>query len=179
VKHGIACARGWSFFDNPALHYGICLPPGWGFTELDSTAPLERIRSRTLANLRVFSPDAFPWHPGDRPIDAIVARGIQEIELDLLEPGAAASTECEPSTPLAVAARTFLTCEQTYDALGIPAVVGVARAIKVVVPLVRAADLAAGRIESARLLVVARHATGSSDGEVDALWRIVRSIRPW
>src|SRR5437660_6138397 len=29
VPAGVMCPPDWSYFDNPVLHYGICVPPGW------------------------------------------------------------------------------------------------------------------------------------------------------
>lgn len=177
--HGIACPGAWSYFDNPALHYGMCLPPGWGISDLESPDPLTTVPAGRLASLHVLSPEAFPWRPGDLSFDAIVARDAFALELSILEPDARASTECEPSTAAIVASRTYLWCEQSYDAFGLPAGAGAVRALKVVVPLVRAAAVGGLRVLDARLLVIARFPATKAREEVDTLWRVVRSIRPW
>src|SRR5205823_7304071 len=45
---GLACPSGWSYFDNPVMHYGLCIPPGWGFTDFRQTAPLDQIPAPQL-----------------------------------------------------------------------------------------------------------------------------------
>jgi len=75
-----------------------------------------------------------------------------------------------------VAGVTFLTCEQAYDDLGLPAATGLLRATKIAVPLLQP-PLGAPELAGARLLVIARTTPTTPLKEVDALWRLVDSIR--
>ena len=165
------CLDGWSYFDNPVMHYGLCTPPGWGFSAFSGIAPLNRIPGAQLDNLHLLG-NAFPWHPGTMPFDA-VRSGAFDVELDLLPAGATASGECEPANKLLVGLVTFLSCEQLYDDAGMPALTGTLRAIKVIVPL-RSEPVDGGA--GARLLVIARTRTAASPLEVTTLWQIIRSI---
>lgn len=171
------CPNGWSRFDNPALHYRICLPEGWGFTDFSRPEPLTEIPSRMLENLHVLSPEGFPWRPGDAPFEVIERGSVVNIELNLLEPDVASVIECEPAAPVAVAKATFLTCEQAYDELGLPAEVGRVRALKVIAPLQRTPLRLHPLFDptGARLQVIVRSAL-STGKEANLAWRIVQSI---
>lgn len=180
IPAGASCPAGWSWFENPSMHYGLCVPPGWGFTDFSAPDPLEQIPSVQLEGLHLVSASAFPWRPGARPFDAIRNRGIVDVELMLLEPGMAARGECEPAAPRPVADLTFLTCEQRYDALGLPAPTGTLRATKIAVPLTTTPAQSPGGpdLTGARLLVIARTSPVTPLGEVRTLWQLVDSIRP-
>jgi hypothetical protein len=178
---GVSCAEDGTWFDNPVMHYGLCVPQGWGFTDLSSPQPLARIPSVMLTNLHLVNDAAFPWTPGTLPFDAVRARGVLDVELNLLEPGAEASTECEPSARRTVASLRVLTCTQHYDIFGSPAATGSLRADKVNVGLRSTPiDLVGGpSLEGAALQIVLRAAVLATPEEVDTLWQIVGSIRPY
>jgi hypothetical protein len=173
----VTCPVGWSYFDNPVMHYGICVPPGWGFSDFRSATALDRIPVVELENLHMLG-NAFPWRPGLLPFDAIRA-GAFDIELDVLPASARSSTECEPAMREIVGLLTFLTCQQQYDDAGLPSPSGALRALKVVVPLRTPPTDALGELAGARLLVIARSSATASVKEVTTLWQIVRSIRPY
>jgi len=176
---GVTCPRGWSWFDNPVMHVGLCVPAGWGFTDFTSATPMTQIPSEQLTGLHLVSTRAFPWMPGDMPFDVIATRGIVDVEMMLLEPGIVATSECEPAAPRLVSGTTFLVCDQAYDALGLPALTGDVRAIKIAVPLLSTPDTAypSADLLGARLLIIARLSPTTSLKEVDSLWKLVDSIR--
>jgi hypothetical protein len=177
IPAGVTCPTGWSYFDNPVMHYGICVPPGWGFSDFSSATALDRVPAVELENLHILG-NAFPWRPGVLPFDAIEA-GAFDVELDVLPASARSSTECEPATRQIVALLTFLTCEQQYDDTGLPSASGVLRALKVIVPLRTTPADGSGEPAGARLLVIARSSVTASVKEVTTLWQIVRSIQPY
>lgn len=177
IPAGVTCPADWSYFDNPVMHYGICTPPGWGFSDFRSIGALERVPAVELENLHLLG-NAFPWRPGVMPFDAIKA-GALDVELDVLPASARSSTECEPSTRQIVGLLTFLTCEQRYDDAGLPSLSGVLRALKVIVPLRTQPADGSGELAGARLLVIARSSAIASVKEVTTLWQIVRSIHPY
>lgn len=164
VSAGVSCPDGWRGFSNPVARYALCYPSGWGFTDFTTFGPLPSLLTRSLRNLHLVDASAFPWVAGTRSFDAI-ASGMIDVELSVLRPGVTIEGECAPSI-----ASTLdipgLFCEQSYDALGLPAETGPVRALKFEVPL--AAD-------GARLLVVVR--TASDEEEVNLAWQLVRSIR--
>jgi len=170
---GVTCPMSWSYFDNPVMHYGLCIPRGWGFSDFRGPDPLGRIPNIQLENLHLLG-NAFPWRPGTMPFDA-VRQGVTDIELDVLPPGAQTGDECRPSTKKLLGILSVLTCEQLYDEAGMPATTGTLRAIKVVVPLRTPPVDEPG----AHLLIIARTRTAASLGEVSTLWQIVRSVHPY
>ena len=171
--NGVTCPTGWSYFDNPVMHYGLCIPPGWGFSDFRGPDPLDRIPLVQLENLHLLG-NAFPWRPGTMPFDA-VRQGATDIELDVLPPDTQAADECQPSTKKLLGLLSILTCEQLYDEAGMPATAGTLRAIKVVVPLPTPPVDEPG----ARLLIIARSRTAASLGEVSTLWQIVQNVHPY
>ena len=173
---GVDCPDDWSYFDNPVMHYGLCTPPGWGFSDFSAPVPLDRIPAAQLENLHLLG-HAFPWHPGTLPFDAVRA-GAYDIELDLLPEDATATGECEPAKRVLVGTVTFLSCEQLYDNAGLPALIGTLRAIKVIVPLLSEPADGTGTT-GARLLVIARARITALPQEVTTLWQIIRSIHAY
>ena len=171
--NGVTCPDGWTYFDNPVMRYGLCVPQGWGFSDFRQTGPLDRIPSIQLENLHLLG-NAFPWRPGTMPFDA-VRQGAIDVELDVLPPGTQSGDECVPSTPKLVGALTVLTCEQIYGDDGLPALSGLLRALKVIVPL------ASGPADEpdARLLVIARSRTWATLQEVATLWQIVQHVHAY
>ena len=169
----IACPSGWSHFDNPVMHYGLCVPPGWGFTDFRQAAPLDQIPARQLENLHLLG-NAFPWRPGSLPFDA-VSQGAFDVELDVLPASAQSSDECQPMIRKQLGTSSVLTCEQSYDNAGMPAAKGSLRALKVIIPL-RSAPLDE---PGARLLIIARSRAGASSAEVTTLWQIVQSVHAY
>src|SRR5438874_1463486 len=63
---GVKCPEHWSYFDNPLMHYGVCVPPGWGFSDFRSASALDRVPAVELENLHLLG-SAFPWRPGVLP----------------------------------------------------------------------------------------------------------------
>jgi hypothetical protein len=177
IPTGVTCPVDWSYFDNPLMHYGICVPPGWGFSDFTTAGALDRIPAVQLENMHLLG-NAFPWHPGTLPFDAIKT-GALDIELDVLPASVRASTECEPATKQVVGLLTLLTCEQLYDDAGLPSARGVLRALKAIVPLRTAPADGSGDLAGARLLVIARSRTSASAGEVTMLWQIVQNIHSY
>jgi len=177
IRAGVACATGWSYFDNPVMHYGLCVPPGWGFSDFRSANALDRIPAVELEDVHLLG-NAFPWQPGTLPFDAIKA-GALDIELDALPASVRSRTECEPATEQIVGLFTFLSCEQQYDDAGLPSSRGALRALKVIVPLLTQPAGGSGDLSGARLLVIARSRALASVREVTTLWQIVRSVRPY
>ncbi|MGZ4140673.1 MAG: hypothetical protein ACXVD8_11995 [Actinomycetota bacterium] len=176
---GGRCPQAWSYFDNTVMHYGLCVPPGWGFSDFSSPDPMDAVPVPQLENLHLLG-NAFPWVPGRLPFDVIQASGALDVELDLLPADARATGECEPTDTLLVGLLTFLTCEQTYDANGLPAVGGLLRALKVIVPLATTpTDDQGDDLTGARLLIVCRSRADATLSEVTTLWQIVRSVRPY
>jgi hypothetical protein len=173
VPTGVTCPTAWSYFDNPVMHYGLCIPPAWGFSDFRGPDPLDRIPTVQLENLHLLG-NAFPWRPGTMPFDA-VRQGVSDIELDVLPPDTQAVDECEPTTKKVLGVLSVLTCEQSYDEAGMPALTGTLRAIKVVVPLRTPPADEPG----ARLLIIARTRTSASLGEVSTLWQIVQNVHPY
>lgn len=172
------CGQDRTWFDNPVMHVGFCVPNGWGFTDFTTPHPMQAVPREQLTNLHLLSARAFPWTPGTRPFDAIRARGIIDVEMTLLETGMVATTECEPSLPRPHATLRLLTCEQRYDTLGLPAPAGDLRAIKILVPLATTPDPVhdAPGLAGARLLVIARTSEATTTQEVEQLWQLVDSI---
>jgi hypothetical protein len=177
IPAGVTCPTDWSYFDNTVMHYGLCVPPTWGFSDFSSPNPFDRIPAVELESLHLLG-NAFPWHPGDFPFDAIKT-GALDVELDILPASVRSSTECEPANKQIVGLLTLLSCEQLYDDAGVPSSNGVLRALKVVVPLRTAPADGSGDQPGARLLVIARSRATASSKEVTTLWQIVRSIRPY
>ncbi len=180
APRGVACPNEWTWFDNPVMHYGLCVPPGWGFSDLTVEDPATELPSAQLTNLHLLSANAFPWQPGAALFDAVEEREVVAIELTLLEADAASVTECEPRTPESVGGRTFLTCRQPYDVFGLPAKAGPTEATKVIVPLdrtpIRMHPLA--EPTGARLLAVVRQSTDLRGKEANLAWHVIQSIRP-
>ena len=170
---GVTCPAGWTYFDNPVAHYGLCVPQGWGFSDFRRTEPLDHIPNVQLENLHLLG-NAFPWRPGTMPFDA-VRQGAIDVELDVVSPAARSGDECVPSTPKLIGALTVLACEQIYGEDGLPAPSGLMRALKVIVPLVTGPADEPG----ARLLVIARSRTWASVEEVTTLWQIVQHIHAY
>lgn len=178
---GISCPSSWYYFDNPVMHYGLCYPPGWGFTDFSQPEPMTVVPGKKLESLHLASKEAFPWSPGRSSFDAIREDGMIDLELDLLPANARPSSECEPSKTTIVDDLTLLSCEETYDDLGSSDPAGSIRALKVVVPLRRTplqtqpeADRA-----GARLLVIARAAVVSYSRVTDLLWQLAKTVRPY
>jgi hypothetical protein len=159
------------------MHYGLCIPPGWGFSDFRSAGALDQVPAVQLENLHILG-NAFPWHPGSLPFDAIKT-GALDVELDVLPASVRSSTECEPANEQLVGLLKLLTCEQLYDEAGMPSAAGSLRALKAIVPLRSAPADGSGDLADARLLVIARSRTSASVGEVTTLWQIVRSIHPY
>ena len=176
-SEGSRCAQGWSSFDNPVMHYAMCVPPGWGFSRFTEVAPLTEIPMRSLENIRLLSANAFPWSPGTHPFDAIATKDIVDVELDLLQPGTLAD-DCTPA--IADGAR-LPSCMQSYDAMGLPASSGPVRALKVVIPLLRAPrdDDEDGATAVARLQVIVRASAERLQRDGDLVWQLVDAIRPY
>jgi hypothetical protein len=105
------------------------------------------------------------------PFDA-VRRGATDIELDVLQTGAASTDECRPSIQRLLGAVSVLSCEQLYGDDGLPAGKGSLHALKVIVPLRTGPADEPG----ARLLIIARTATAASLAEVTTLWQIVQNV---
>jgi len=177
IPAGVMCPAGWSYFDNPVMHYGLCVPPGWGFSDFRSAGALDSIPAVQLENLHLLG-NAFPWHPGALPFDAIKT-GALDVELDVLPASVRSTAECEPANKQIVGLLTLLTCEQLYDETGMPSAAGALRALKVIVPLRAAPADGTSDLAGARLLVIARSRTSASLGEVTTLWHVVRSIHPY
>jgi hypothetical protein len=177
IPAGVLCPTDWSYFDNPVMHYGLCVPPGWGFSDFTSPVPLDRVPAVQLENLHLLG-NAFPWHPGALPFDAIMT-GVLDVELDILPASIRSTGECEPASKQLVGALTLLTCEQRYDNAGLPSAAGLLRALKAIVPLQSPPADGSSDLAGARLLVIARSRASASIGEVTTLWQIVRSIHPY
>jgi len=173
LPDGVTCPPSWSYFDNPAMDYGLCIPPGWGFSDFRGPDPLDRIPSVMLENLHLLG-NAFPWHAGAMPFDA-VRRGATDIELDLLQADATSGDECVPSTKRLLGVISVLSCEQLYGDDGLPAAMGLLRALKVIVPL----RTGPSDEPSARLLLIARTRTAASLAEVTTLWQIVQNVHAY
>src|SRR5437868_8209334 len=172
MPHGVTCPAGWSYFDNPVMHYGLCMPPGWGFSDFRGPDPLDRIPSIMLENLHLLG-NAFPWRPGTLPFDA-VRQGATDVELDLLPADTPSIDECLPSPNPLSGMPSVLTCEQLYGDDGLPAATGLLRAVKVIVPL----QTGPADEPGARLLIIARTRTAASLAEVTTLWQIARNVHP-
>ncbi|HLW18153.1 MAG TPA: hypothetical protein VKV69_12440 [Actinomycetota bacterium] len=173
LPEGVTCPPDWSYFDNPVMHYGLCIPAGWGFSDFRGPDPLDRIPSAMLENLHLLG-NAFPWRPGTMPFDA-VRRGATDIELDVLPADATSSDECQPSTKRLLGILSVLSCEQLYGTDGLPAATGLLRALKVIVPLRTGPADEPG----ARLLLIARTRTAASLAEVTTLWQIVQYVHAY
>jgi hypothetical protein len=177
---GVTCEPSWGYFDNPVMHYGVCIPPGWGFSDFTGPAPMDTVPGVQLESLHLLSPSGFPWVRGRLPFDAIATRSMLDVELDVLPAEVKVTTECEPTTPVDLDGARALACEQFYDSTGLPASSGPLRAIKVIVPLLQTpSDDPAGNLEGARLLVIMRARATASAKEVDTLWKIARSVRAY
>jgi hypothetical protein len=174
---GVTCPGGWSYFDNPVMHYGLCIPPGWGFSDFHQASPLDQVPAVQLENLHLLG-NAFPWHPGALPFEA-VRRGTLDVELDILPATAQSTDECQPATKKPLGALTVLTCEQPYNDAGLPAAAGPLRALKVIIPLRSVPSDGMPESAGARLLIIARSRAGASSAEVTTLWQIVRSVHPY
>jgi hypothetical protein len=173
LPEGVTCPPNWTYFDNPVMRYGLCIPPGWGFSDFRGPDPLDRIPSIMLENLHLLG-NAFPWHPGTMPFDA-VRRGASDIELNILPADGTSADECQPSTKRLLGVLSVLSCEQLYGDDGLPATTGLLRAIKVIVPLRTGPDDEPG----ARLLLIARTRTAASLAEVTTLWQIVQNVHAY
>lgn len=170
---GVTCPDGWSYFDNPVMNYGLCVPPGWGFSDFRGPEPLNQIPVVQLENLHLLG-NAFPWHPGALPFDA-VRNGAFDVELDVLPAAPQAGDECQPVTKRLLGLLSVFSCEQRYGEDGLPAATGLLRALKVIVPLKTGPADEPG----ARLLVIARSRIGATPTEVKTLWQIVQYIRAY
>lgn len=178
---GVSCPSGWRYFDNPVLHYGVCYPPGWGFTDYSDPDPMTTIPGKQLESLHLASEEAFPWRTGRSSFDAITEGGMIDVELNLLSDGAGASSECDPSEPLTAGDLTLLWCEETYNDLGLVDPTGPIRALKVVVPL-RSDPLPTQQDadrEGARLLVIARVSVATYSRAVALIWQLAKTVRPY
>jgi hypothetical protein len=114
------------------------------------------------------------------PFDVIRASDALDVELDLLPTGASSSADCEPTDPMLVGSLTFLTCEQRYDELGLPAPDGSLRAMKIVVPLRTTPSDGSGEdLSGARLLVICRSRVWAPLKEVTTLWTFARSVHAY
>ena len=176
-----SCPGGAYAFHNPALHYRLCYPDDWGFTDFGREDRLDTIPGAQLENLHLVSGEAFPWEVGSYPFDAVTEKQAIDVELNLLQPGVVARGECEPSKARASGELQILTCTQAYDTLGQPSDAGPITAVKFVVPLLRTPVSANTRLDlnGSRLLVIVRTSTARALKEVDLGWQLVRSIRPY
>jgi hypothetical protein len=173
LPDGVTCPDGWTYFDNPVMHYGVCVPGGWGFSDFRQAAPLDQIPVIELENLHLLG-NAFPWRPGTLPFDA-VRQGALDVELDVLPASAQTASDCQPTIKRMLGKLSVLTCEQLYDDLGLPASIGTLRAFKVIVPLASSPADERG----ARLQIIARTRTSASASEVTTLWQIVQSVHAY
>lgn len=176
-----SCPAGTRAFQNPALHYRLCYPQDWGFSDFTKPDRLDKIPGVQLENLHLLSSEAFPWPEGSQPFDVLVQRGAIDVELNLLQPGVRSTDECEPAKARTSGDLTILTCTQAYDVFGVPAEAGPVTAVKFAVPLVREPTSLNTDLELAgsKLLVVVRTATTRALKEGDLGWKLVRSIRPY
>ncbi|MFA5891942.1 MAG: hypothetical protein WDA27_13495 [Actinomycetota bacterium] len=177
---GRTCPSGWGYFDNPAMHYGLCYPAGWGFTDFTTAAPQSTIESKRLGSLRMLSPEGFPWKVGQSASDAVLERGVTDVELNLLQPGATLDG-CSPTTQLRLANRTIRSCEEFLDSLGQPADSGDIHVLKIVVPLLQTPTLDAPLpdLTGSALLVIVRASVSEFNKEADLEWLIAKNIVPF
>jgi hypothetical protein len=101
-----------------------------------------------------------------------------DIELNILEQGVTSTDDCQPTARVRVGPATFRTCDQTYNALGLPAQTGPVRGLKVIVPLNQTPMAMHPMFDptGAQLQVIVRSASANGEGAGRA-WRIVESIR--
>lgn len=146
---GVTCPQEWSLFDNPALHYTICYPPGWGFTDFSTSERLSGIPAAALSSVNIASPETFPYpadvHYNRRSADvkARLDRALT-INIETFPPGGRLEG-CTPNSPVNIGPAKGLFCEDTYDILPGPQVrfspSGERHTLKVLVPLDRSPDL--------------------------------------
>lgn len=60
LPSGRECPPDWHYFDNPALHYDVCYPEGWGFANVWGKAPAEVLEPHTLHTLDLISANGLP-----------------------------------------------------------------------------------------------------------------------
>jgi hypothetical protein len=172
-----SCPDDWRAFDNTAMHYTLCYPPAWGFTELRAPDPLEQLRSVTLGSLRLLN--MFPWKTGDRVFDAVLARGGIVIELNVV-PKDAPLDPVNPACALAsrvIEGTTFDACEESIDATtGQRAPLGPLHVLRVAVPLLRTPErITAKAPQASRLMIVVRSQAARFQEEASLIWQIVRT----
>ncbi len=120
---GVTCPAGWLFFDNPVDHYSICYPPGWGFSNFDTTGPLLTLQARAVSNLHLLSPDSFPMPAGTPYVELaqdVKARLDNSISFEIggAPPGVVFKADgCQPDTPIDILGVQGLTCLDVYDVL--------------------------------------------------------------
>ena len=194
---GVTCPPDWLFFDNPALHYSICYPPGWGFSDFSTPDPLAAVPVVTLSSVNILSQDAFPYsadiHYTERPPDVKARLGqTVTVNVEAFPPGAGLEG-CQPSIPVAVGPLSGLFCEDVYDILPGPEVrfspSGQRHTLRVFLPLPQPPDLdlLARDLPSElrdiqpksgwQLLVSVTGQASRYPVEKDLQWQIVNSIR--
>jgi len=174
---GTLCPPSWAYFDNPAMHYGLCYPAGWGFTEYNASLPLASVRSQTLLSLHLASPDAFPFPAGSTNFGGI-ARGMTDVELAMYDPTGSIEDSCT-FTQVQAQGRTFNACTQFLDANGYPTdSTGTIRTLSVLLPLKQIIDPndTTPAPDGAQLLVVARAQRDTFSTEEDLLWKLIATI---
>ena len=109
-----SCPSGWSYFDNPALHYSVCYPPGWGFwLAAPQSAPAGEVDAGSLSDLHLVGPNAFPWKDGLTIADSF-ATGVIDIEFNLFQRGQSFSRGCTPPS-VSSATGPGRSCEYSFE----------------------------------------------------------------
>ena len=191
---GVSCPPRWLFFDNPALHYSICYPPGWGVTDFSTSGPLTAIPTRQLGSVYIVSPEAFP-NPVGIPymeLPAGVQAWLEQAVTVTIEPFAPGEARegCYPSTPISISGVQATWCEDVYDILPGPEArfssEGSRHTLVVFLPLARPPDLHADAPPELREgqprsgwqlnILVTSQAASYPKGK-DLQWQIVGTVR--
>lgn len=177
------CPATWRGFENPAARYRVCLPTGWAFGDLEQPEPLVMLDPASLWNLRLLSPEAFPWRAGDEIFDAILRRDVVDVELNVVPatpPVRVDDANVGPCMPRGRAGSPVSSCVERYDASGTrrdPD--GPLHVLRAWFPLPDrpsppGPDVAP--IREARLSVTIRSTVERFDREEETLWTLLRSI---
>jgi len=112
------CPDGWGQISDDMAVYSICVPPGWGIPDPDSSAPVANVVLH-YGNPEIFSPEAFPWlEEGEREIGQKLSNpdaDFVRVTLFPITPDTTVSDTCEANRGITVAGLPATGCEYRYD----------------------------------------------------------------
>jgi len=119
IPSGVTCPDAWLYFDNPVMHYSVCYPADWGFSDFSSPKRFTQVPGESLYSVNLLSPDYFSSWPSsdeERLNSNAVTLTIESFPPGLTRQG------CDPTVKIDIAGVGATWCQDTYDLLPGPEV---------------------------------------------------------